>query len=290
MSGGVLTWWALLCTVSAANVLAWLAAAALLRRRQAQFTHDELALRRALLLLSAGYVLGCAYRSVFPVFDVQRLVVVDSWLSSILIGRTVATLAELCFAAQWALLLRSLAQQTDQRFGLRVAYLLVPVIALAELCSWLAVLTTANLGHVVEETVWGLCAALLVTSLALMWPHCTRRSRVLLATLCPAGAAYVGFMFAVDVPMYWSRWVADETAGRPYLSVAEGLVDAATRRVVSHQWDDWKTEVAWMSLYFSTAVWLSIALVHVPLLQRSSRPGAGRSRATARIQPSGGIS
>jgi hypothetical protein len=32
---------------------------------------------------------------------------------------------------------------------------------------------------------------------------------------------------------------------------------------VSHRWQDWKSEVAWMSLYFSVAVWISISLVHV---------------------------
>jgi hypothetical protein len=34
-----------------------------------------------------------------------------------------------------------------------------------------------------------------------------------------------------------------------------------THRHVSYRWDDWKTEVVWMSLYFSAAVWISISLV-----------------------------
>jgi hypothetical protein len=80
-----------------------------------------------------------------------------------------------------------------------------------------------------------------------------------------AGLAYVGYMFGVDVPMYWTRWVADEATGRPYVSVTQGVVDASTRWLVSHRWDDWKTEVVWMSLYFSTAVWVSIGLIHTPL-------------------------
>ncbi|HXC39286.1 MAG TPA: hypothetical protein VN667_10095, partial [Burkholderiales bacterium] len=40
-----------------------------------------------------------------------------------------------------------------------------------------------------------------------------------------------------------------------------------SRLVVSHRWSDWKSEVTWMSLYFSVAVWLSIALVHAPVLR-----------------------
>jgi len=46
------------------------------------------------------------------------------------------------------------------------------------------------------------------------------------------------------------------------------VLDVSGRWVVSHRWEDWKSEVAWMTLYFSVAVWLSIALVHAPLPRR----------------------
>ncbi len=35
--------------------------------------------------------------------------------------------------------------------------------------------------------------------------------------------------------------------------------------VVSHSWDICKSEVVWMSLYFSVAVWTSIPLIHAPV-------------------------
>ena len=66
--------------------------------------------RRLQLLLSAGYVFGCAFRSALPVYDVPRIALFDVWLSSVIVGRSVATFAELCFVAQWALLLREIAQ------------------------------------------------------------------------------------------------------------------------------------------------------------------------------------
>ena len=94
----------------------------------------------------------------------------------------------------------------------------------------------------------------------------------MLALWCAVGVAYVSFMFLVDVPMYWARWIADEAAGRQYLTVAQGFVDVAERLVISHHWDDWKSEIAWMSLYFSVAVWLSIALIHTPAVRVSAMP------------------
>ena len=39
-----------------------------------------------------------------------------------------------------------------------------------------------------------------------------------------------------------------------------GLRDTATRWIVTHEFDHWKDEIAWMSLYFSAAVWASLAL------------------------------
>jgi hypothetical protein len=51
------------------------------------------------------------------------------------------------------------------------------------------------------------------------------------------------------------------------------VLDASVRWVVSHQWQVWKSEVTWMSLYFSVAVWLSIALIHTPALDRQIRSG-----------------
>ena len=107
-----------------------------------------------------------------PVFDVPRQVLFDSWLASVVVGRSVATVAELCFVAQWALLLRASSQATGSAFGLSAARVMVPLIVVAETFSWYSVLTTSNLGHVIEETLWGLCAALLVASLVHIWPRC----------------------------------------------------------------------------------------------------------------------
>jgi len=265
MTENTLTWWSLLCAVSLLNVVAWTASVPILRRRHALADPAVRGAIRLQMLLSAGYVLGCAYRSAFPVFDVQRLCLFDSWLSSVAVGRSVATFAELCFAAQWALLLRGVARDTGSRVGTAVSWIVVPLIVVAETFSWYSVLTTSNIGHVVEESIWGLCGTLLVASFILAWPRCDNKARPLLAAAAALGLCYVLFMFQVDVPMYWSRWVMDSGHGRQYLSVTQGLIDTSQRWIVSHRWDDWKSEVAWMSLYFSVCVWLSIGLMHAPV-------------------------
>lgn len=265
MSEGVVFWWSSLCAVGALNILAWSMSAVALNRRRPIMAPDTYAVRRLQLQLSAIYVFGCAFRSVVPVFDVPRICLFNSWVSSVVVGRSVATCAELCFVAQWAVMLRETSRSTGSAVGRFASLAVVPLIAVAEICSWYSVLSTSNLGHVAEESIWGLSAALLVISMITIWPRCTASLRPVLLAWCIAGAAYVAFMFLVDVPTYWSRWLASEASGGHYLSMVQGAHDVAHRRVVSYRWEDWRSEMVWMSLYFSVAVWLSIALIHAPL-------------------------
>ncbi len=273
MSIELFLWWSLLCTVSLVNVLGLSLSAPALKRRHQTLPPDVYAARRLQFILSAGYVLGCAYRSALPVYDVQRLCLIDSWMSSVIVGRTVATIAELCFVTQWALLLHEISGAADSKVGKYASLAIVPLILTAETFSWYSVLTTSNIGHVVEESLWGISAALLVVGLVSIWPRSTKTIRPYLLACGVTAVAYVVFMFMVDVPMYWSRWVADEASGRHYLSVVQGIADASGRWIVSHRWQDWQSEIVWMSLYFSVAVWFSIALVHAPLFDKQEVPG-----------------
>jgi hypothetical protein len=83
------------------------------------------------------------------------------------------------------------------------------------------------------------------------------------------------FMSLVDVPMYLHRWIADEQLGRHYFSFFEGLRDAATRRVVTREWEPWREEIPWMSLYFSTGVWVSLWLIRAAPARKTASVTVG---------------
>ncbi len=213
------------------------------------------------LVLSGVYVFGCAFRSVLPVYDIPRLCLFDTWLSSVAVGRSVATFAELCFAAQWAAMLNATARSTGSAVAGIVSLLILPVILTAEICSWYSVLTTSNLGHIAENSLWAVSAALGIAAIMMIIPRCTPARRPAMIAWSVAGALYVVFMFRFDVPSYSARWLADEAAGKHYLTLAQGFADVWNHRVVSYRWEDWKSEVIWMSGYFSAAVWISISLI-----------------------------
>lgn len=291
MTQGVTIWWAVLSALTILNLGLWsLSYGAFFRSRTqaalarpgARFDGRAAQVARwPHLVLSGVYVLGCGFRSLLPRADVQRIVLYDSFLSSVLVGRSVATLAELCFVAQWALLLNELSRAQRSQLGIALSYAIVPLIAVAECCSWYAVLSTNYLGNALEQSIWTCTALLVSVALVPLWRTAHGRLSWFLAALMVLCVGFVLFMSTVDVPMYLTRWQADQLAARPYLSLAEGLRDVAERWVVTHRWLDWHEEIAWMSLYFSLAVWMSIALAHAPRAQRQvelAQAGAAQAR------------
>jgi hypothetical protein len=261
----VVLWHVLLCAIAALNLVIWSLSAIAVTHAPAANQLATAAASRVQLLLSAAYVFGCAFRSVLPVYDIPRVVLVNSRLSSVMIGRSIATAAELCFAAQWVLILHRMALLSDSTPATVMSLVIVPLIILAEGCSWCAVLTTAQRPHALENSLWGFSAALVIVSLLLMEPHRIAGLYLPMIIWCVGGAAYVAYIFLFDVPSYWSRWRADQSNGRQYLSISQGVVDACRTRIVSHRWQVWKTEMLWMSLYFTLGVWSSISLVYASI-------------------------
>ncbi len=213
-----------------------------------------------MLVLCAAYVFGCAFRSFLPRADVQRICLFDTWLSSVVVGRSVATVAEVCFAAQWAIILHQLGTMTGADTTVNVAWVIVPLILIAECFSWHAVLTTNYLGNAIENSIWAVAFFLVGIGLCRLLPEFDGPVRVILAIAIVGIAGYLAFLMTVDVPMYLSRWRAEVADGRKLLRPLEGLRDVSTRWVVTHDLAEWKDEIAWMSLYFSLAVWASLAL------------------------------
>jgi hypothetical protein len=258
-SNPVADWWVFLLGVSAINI-------AVLLRLQARFRNQPPSPRTTafavepLLLLCTVYVLGCAFRSALPRADVQRICLFDTWLSSIMVGRSVATVAELCFAAQWAIVVRALGDFADSDTAKTISKAIVPLIVVAECCSWYAVITTNFLGNAVENSLWTITFVLIGVALLRLMFRFRGPVRLAIAAAAIGTAAYAIFMCTVDVPVYVARWQADVANGKEFLGLFPGLRDVATRWIVTHDIADWKDEIAWMSLYFSTAVWGSLAL------------------------------
>ena len=258
-SNPVAVWWCFLIGVSALN-LALLFGLFAASRKNPSRGRDVALVIEPLILLSAAYVFGCAFRSILPRADVQRICLFDTWLSSVLIGRSVATVAELCFALQWAIVLRELGRVAHSDTAKNIARMIVPLIALAECFSWYAVVSTNFLGNVLENSLWTFTFALIAIALSRLVISFRGIVQLMIAATAAGIASYVVFMSTVDVPIYFARWQAEVADGTQFLGFVSGLHDVAARWIVTHNIAQWHDEIAWMSLYFSVAVWTSLLL------------------------------
>jgi hypothetical protein len=274
-SNPVAIWWGFLIVVSAGNIAVLLALHSRFRKTSIARRDGAIAIE-PLLLLGAAYVFGCAFRSVLPRADVQRICLFDTWLSSVFVGRSVATVAEICFVIQWAIVLRALANVASADTARNISKTTVPLVVLAEGCSWYAVITTNYLGNVLENSLWTAIFVVIAVALLDLMNRYRGITQLAIGAAAAGIAGYVVFMGTVDVPMYFSRWQADLAAGRNFFGLISGLHDVATRWIVTYDFARWKDEIAWMSLYFSTAVWTSLLLAsfgfvaHLPPRYRAS--------------------
>ena len=251
-SNPVAWWWGMLTLVSGVNIALWF-----LLYRALNPSGGSISGIGLMLLLCAAYVFGCAFRSFLPRADVQRICLFDHWTSSVAVGRSVATIAEVCFVAQWAILLFRLGEMTGADTVVNAALVIVPLIVVAECFSWYAVLTTNFLFNAIENSLWAVAFFIVGIALCRLLAEFEGPVRVALIVSIIGIVGYLAFLMTIDVPMYFNRW---RSGGAARLGLIEGLRDVSTRWVVTHDIAHWKDEIAWMSLYFSMAVWASLAL------------------------------
>lgn len=244
-------WWLALCVAALLNIALWVLSALRLAPM------PEIAHTRFDLLWLAGiYVAGCAFRSALPMIDVLRYCLYDSPVSRIFVGRSVATIAELAFVLQWALLMHEAGAS-------RAAVVVVAIIVVAEILSWLAVLTRNDFFHMAENSLWTVAAALAALFLASRWSHEGQVGRAVIVAACTSAALYIGFMVGYVVPMYARRW----RVGGAYLTLGEGMRQVLAPCTIERDWVHWRQDAAWLTPYFTICVWLSIAFTFVPSLK-----------------------
>ena len=273
-----MVWWLVLCAIAVVNMAMWLSTARAVARPQGPAADPRLT--QPLLWLSLGYVLGCAFRSALPMLDVPGIALHDTPLSRIVVGRSVATVAELCFAAQWALVVARVGQVTGDRAVSALGKTLLPVIGLAEVSSWRAVLEHDYLLNAVENSLWALAAALIAVALALGMRRLDAPGRLLSAGALAVLAAYLAYMVTVDVPLWLSRWHNDLAQGVQGRSLQEGLTFVLQRCAISREWSVWRHDAIWLSLYFSAGVWVSIAMIRIPPIRARWQPARVPAPAT----------
>ena len=254
-----IVWWTILRSIAVFNIFAWMATWWL--------SDSAVDTVRANLVLSAIFTLVCAFRSFWPRIDLERTALVDSPLSSMVAGRSAATIAEVSFATQVALYVRQIGIASGMSVLEDILpWLIVALLATAQAFCWSSVINLNHLGHAIEESIWGGTFAMVTVAMIWAVPQLEGPLFWITAVSIPGCIAYVIFMVVVDVPMYVKRWRAGRRNNERVLGLAEGFADALYRREPTRSWAVWKPEVAWLTGYFSFAVWASLGMVFVAAL------------------------
>jgi hypothetical protein len=219
----------------------------------------------AMVALSFVYTFVCAFRSVLPRGDLPRLSLFGGWISSVPVGRSAATVAELCFVVQWAIALHYFGRLAKEPFSQKISYVLVPMIVVAECFSWYAVITKDSLENGIENSIWGLTFTLIIIALLRLRRRYSPYVRRAMDAVAVGMAAFDAFLIFVDVPMYIHRYLAENATD--FYSFSQGLQHLFDPWLISADISYWQPEIPWMSFYFSLAVWSSLGLIVVAILK-----------------------
>ena len=255
-----LHWWRLLKSLATLNIALWCIASLSL----GYFTDHIHHLTWWHLTLSGTYTAVCAFRSYLPRIDLERYVLSDRFASSMVFGRSAATIAEVSFAIQMKLFLDEISALAGVDWVATWSPIVIALLCVAQVFCWLGVLTLNHLGHTIEEAIWGSVFVYIGVAICL----CLSTLEGVWWTIGVIGATsswiYVLFMFSVDVPMYYRRWRQGQSEGVTTLTLRAGWRDALYRREYTRSWEIWRPEAMWLTGYFACAVWLSIGLSMLP--------------------------
>lgn len=264
----VAIWWGGMSAVAVLNLILLIYSRKLLMSKMPSMSEMVQKVRKYQFLLASIYTIGCGFRSILPRGDVRRIVLVDHWISAIAIGRSVATIAELAFVAQWAFLLHEIGKGTKDNSVLSISKMIVPMIFIVECFSWYACTTGNFFGTTIEESLWAVAASLTMIGFIRGRKHYRGTQKNFLTAGIVAAFGYVVYMVTVDVPTYFRNWIANEAEGKVYSALKDGFVEVATVWRQTYAEADWQYEFVWMSLYFSVAVWMSIYITNGPEMDK----------------------
>jgi len=222
-------------------------------------------------------------RALWPRHDIDRICFFDNFISTTIVGRTLATIGELCFISQIKIAfialskdLHSLGRGHEQTHRLVQNFASASwwIIAFAQCCCWRCVTTGFPLWSALEESIWTVVFTLFMFC-AIYFRFLVRSkndnlhrefgtSRLCLNLFIFSTLLYIWFMTTIDVPMYIRQVQINEQNGREYVTFFEGLKNSLKCNSVSKNWSDWWEEAQWQTPYFTLSIWMSLLIAAQP--------------------------
>jgi hypothetical protein len=243
--------------------------------------------------LAGVYVLISFYRTVFLTTSGNRWVWHDTPFSSVLLGRGLATIAELSFVHQLVACTNFCNKQVHEasvkldnrkapeglhKYTEAVMQAMLPLIGLGELFALCGVLNGDRMWFLFDQSCWLLAFALAAPA----FYHVFRASRILSkeAHVCTHSASaetfallamilstvYVLWLVINSLPSWWRRYQWQQDNGVPTMKFGTGFIDALVFRVQTRHWKVWRHTVIYLPAFLTITSWSSILMSFAPRL------------------------
>ena len=230
-------------------------------------TFNKLDNKLAILVFIYTYI--CAIRAIWPRVEGPNICLSNEFISLPIIGRTLATFAEVCFAVLFVMVTNKLILNSSKNNFLKnynfLLYSwngsLVYLIVLAQIFCWIGIITTNPKYNVYEESIWTFFGISKIIIYFLIYYHLGYKQKNLKYTIpiiLICLLVFIFFMIKVDVPMYMKR--ANEHKENKNLSFLQGIINICKCSKITCFYNDWKEDIPWLSAYFTFAVWFAFGL------------------------------
>jgi len=214
------------------------------------------------------YVLVCAVRSIWPRVDGKYLCCYDNLISTPLVGRILATMAEISFGLFIVMVsndvIRSLNLENEDWLIL-INSGLVFVITIAQIFCWVGIVTSDPNYNAIEESLWTVFGISKFIMYTYIFAKISKTNNInankikkIIPIILISTLAYITFMVVRDVPMYIEN-AKNHVGG--YNSLPVGLKKLSKCIEVTHSYKKWKDDIPWLTGYFTLTVWTSMFIL-----------------------------
>jgi hypothetical protein len=228
---------------------------------------------KLIVYLALVFVIVCAIRSIWLRNDTEKICFFKSGMSTPMLGRFLATISEICFIIILIIVFKTIIQDTGGNKCLTMLVnIILPIIIIAEVLSWIGCITKRYLWNASEETAWTISGIIfLIVSIVLYInnKHNPTYSTFLIVFMISC-LLYVIYMITTDVPMYIKQEKKANMIRKQKGKVRSTMTckkfikkfkKFGKCQKVSKSYEDWSSEMCWMTGYFTIGVWCCILVV-----------------------------
>ena len=184
--------------------------------------------KHLIFILTFIYTIVCAIRAIYPRIDGKCICLKDNFISLPIVGRTLATIAEISVGFIVNIFTNDLLKMINinNKFNYLINFnnlsTILPIIS--QLFCWIGICTKKYYYNAIEETLWGLFG---VSKVIIFYYIFKNINNDYIKNISFFGfissLLYVIYMFIIDVPSYMTKYGIQKNNEKIFYNLKDGL-------------------------------------------------------------------